>query len=291
MSKLTFQATSDDPTLPLYYPDTIMNPGTLWCFDLSNPACWDPAATVANNAQVTNLVSGAPPAKIKNPSGALSYVAGKGFQKTANDVTHYLELSPGTDYLQANLTHDFLFMTWTTRPVSDPSAVSGIILAKQAGAIATAGMFLTASGGYASSGRMDCRMSGNTALNTDLTASGVYAAGAAAGVHMMGFARVGTAEYLIRDGAVVTSGGIPINPSTGLPWVYAADAAALTFMAKPADTAGSGINGLIGNRTWGEDLTLSAAAATTYSGVTVTPLQQMQAQILAEFNSVTGRFT
>ena len=44
-----------DATLPLLYRDPILNAGSQFLFDFSNPYCWDPAKAVVDAATIKNL--------------------------------------------------------------------------------------------------------------------------------------------------------------------------------------------------------------------------------------------
>ncbi len=122
-----------DSNLPILYPDSIMNVGSLALFDFTNKNCWDPLNIVENNAPVHNLVENGPDAYLNiGASDDLTFVAEKGFKYSEkNNLLSNIVIGTGNDLLQTE--NDFAISLWVTAP--DPqlalSQVASTILVKQ----------------------------------------------------------------------------------------------------------------------------------------------------------------
>lgn len=106
-----------DTSLPILYPDAIMNEGSLFLFDFTNKNCWNPDATVVNNALINNLVENAPAAKLNiNNSSDISFVQNKGFKYAddRNTLASNIIIGNGTDFFQNE--NDFAVSLWITAP-------------------------------------------------------------------------------------------------------------------------------------------------------------------------------
>src|SRR5580698_6992389 len=115
------QTAFTDTTLPVLYPDWIINIGSLFCFDLADPYCLVSGAALSNGLAIPNLVAASPPGSLLLASGSdLQIVAGansvKGVQKLNNNNTSGLQLDTGTQYFQSNLSDDFLLTSWAIQP-------------------------------------------------------------------------------------------------------------------------------------------------------------------------------
>jgi ApbE superfamily uncharacterized protein (UPF0280 family) len=67
---LTVPSESTDPNQPITYADAIMNAGTKWLIDFTNPACNSNAAgTLSAGAIFKNLVAGAANASVVSIGG------------------------------------------------------------------------------------------------------------------------------------------------------------------------------------------------------------------------------
>lgn len=110
VSKLT-GVTFTDATLPLLYRDSMINPGTLACFDFKNPYCWPtgvvPAAgtAVPNGTVFNNLVPGGPTLTVSGSTMTYNGTGGLVFDSSTT-------LSLGNNYNFATTNANFAIYTW-----------------------------------------------------------------------------------------------------------------------------------------------------------------------------------
>lgn len=113
--------------------DRMLNDGSVFLYDLARAYCIDLTLTPVNDAVVKNLVTAGPDALLKVPvAGDLIAVANKGIQLKATTNKGRIQIDPGTNYFQTNLTNDYLLYCWATFPASDPGSHIGMLFSKGA---------------------------------------------------------------------------------------------------------------------------------------------------------------
>lgn len=130
--QITLGVEINDPDLPIFYPDPLMNTGSMLLVDVTNKSSFSAQANPANNYVLNNLVDSKADGVIKYTTNPITFT-GKGLQMPghANSFVDFGE----SDFNLASLNPNFLVIAWIKQGNATDAYQN--IFGMYAGAIAT----------------------------------------------------------------------------------------------------------------------------------------------------------